>query len=142
MCSSPNPRILYVDDDPDACEMISLLLSLADDSFEVTAVSSAQSALNLIDNQAIALVILDYVLAGMSGVELCQRIRQTDSEIPIMFYSGMSREIDRSLALAAGANEYLVKPNDLDIFTDTAKRLLDESSGIYEVKTSISNNTH
>ena len=124
MCSSPNPHILYVDDNHDACEMMGIFLHSADNSLEVTAVSTAQKALTLIDNQPIALFILDSSLPEMSGVELCRLIRETDTQTPIIFYSGMTREIDRNEAFAAGANEYLTKPNDLEKLPETAKRLL------------------
>jgi DNA-binding response OmpR family regulator len=126
-CISPNPRILYVDDDRDACVMFGMMLHLADDSYEITAVSSAQRALALMEKQPIALFILDYHLPEISGVELCRKIRQTDSQTPIVFYSAMSREIDRSEAMTAGATEYLVKPKDLERLVETVKSLLDKS---------------
>lgn len=127
---SPNPCILFVDDDQDSCEMIGLLLHFADDSYAVTAVSTAQKALALMESQSVDLYILDYALPEMAGVELCRRIRQTDLQTPILFYSGMAREVDRDEAMAAGATEYLVKPNDLDRLEETVKRLLNENSSI------------
>lgn len=122
-----NPRILYVDDDPDSCQVIGLMLYLDDERYAITAVSSAAEALALIEKQAFDLFILDYVLPEMSGADLCREIRRTDTRTPVMFYSGMAREIDRQAALAAGADEYLVNPNDLDLLCLTVKSLLDES---------------
>jgi len=133
---SPNPRILYVDDNKDSCEMISLMLHLADDSYQVSTVSTQQS-LALIESQSVDLYILDYALPEMTGIELCRRIRQTGSQTPVLFYSAMARETDRNEAIAAGATEYLVKPNDLDKLTETIKRLLDESSTISKGESSI-----
>lgn len=138
---SPNPHILCVDDDDDFCELISLMLSLEDDSYAVTAVSTAREALALTESQSFDLYILDYALPEMTGVELCRKIRQTDSQTPILFYSAMAREIDRKKALAAGATEYLVKPNDLERLTETVKRHLNKRVAIsksrYSVKTKV-----
>jgi DNA-binding response OmpR family regulator len=146
MCNSSNPRILYVDDDRDACEMMGLILQLDDDSYQFSAVTTAQKALVLMKEQPISLFILDSALPEMSGIELCRLIRQIDSQIPIMFYSGMVREIDREAAFKAGANEYLIKPNDLDRFTDTVKQLLTKSPAILKgassVKTEMYNHIH
>ena len=117
-------RILYVDDDSDACEMLKFLLELEDKSYEVTSVSTIPKALALIENQTFELYILDQQMPEMTGVELCRLIRQTKPQIPVVFYSAMARDTDRQAALAAGANEYLVKPNDLEKLTDTVKKLL------------------
>lgn len=120
----PKPYILYVDDDADSCEMISIMLQLADGRYAITAVETAQKALNVLSIQKFDLYILDYHLPEMGGVELCQKIRQTDLITPILFYSAMARKIDKKEALAAGATEYLVKPNDLDRLVRTVERLL------------------
>ena len=125
---SPNPRIVYVDDNRDSLEMIDLMLRMADDSYQVSTVSTAHKALALQESQPIDLYILDYFLPEMSGAELCRRIRQTDSRTPILFYSAMAREIDREKAMVAGATEYLVKPNDLEKLTETVERLLNRDS--------------
>ncbi len=121
---SPNPCIVYVDDNRDSLEMIELMLRMDDDSYRVSTVSTADKALALLESQPIDLYILDYSLPEMSGAELCRRIRQTDSRTPILFYSAMAREIDREKAMAAGATEYLIKPNDLEKLTETVGRLL------------------
>lgn len=124
---SVSPRILYVEDNSDTCELLSTMLPLYSDwKFSVTAAASADAALSLMEKQAFDFYILDYVLPDISGVELCERIRKTDSETPIVFYTGMSRDTDRRQALEAGANEYLVKPNNLIKLTETVKKLLTE----------------
>ena len=139
VCESPNPRILYVDDDQDGCEMIGLMLKLANQSYEITAVSDARKALVLMEKQPVSLLILDSGLPEISGIELCRRIRLTDSQTPIMFYSGMAREIDRREAMAAGATEYLVKPNDLEKLTETVERLLTAAATVSTDKASHTN---
>ena len=120
-------RILYVDDDSDACEMLKFLLELEDERHDVTSVSTIPTALALIEGQTFDLYILDQQMPLMTGIEICRLIRQTKPQIPVVFYSAMARDADRHAALAAGANEYLVKPNDLEKLTDTVKKLLNKN---------------
>ena len=123
----PVARILCADDDNDWCELLTLMLRQADDRYQVVSVSTVQKALVLIENLSFDLYILDYALPDGTGTELCRKIRQNDSDTPVMFYSAMAREIDRQMAMEAGANEYLVKPNDLERLTGTIKRLLNDA---------------
>ena len=118
-------RILYVEDDRDSCEMLGTMMSLYSDwKFSITAADSADAALPLMEKQAFDFYILGYKLPGISGVELCERIGSVDSETPIVFYTGLSPTADRLQALKAGANEFLVKPNNLIKLTETVKNLL------------------
>jgi two-component system response regulator RegX3 len=92
------------------------------------AVGTGAEALAINAKNSFDLYVLDIWLPGMDGFELCRRIRERGSTKPIMFFSAMVRPDDRKYGLAAGANEFLVKPNDLDIFTDTVERLLKDGS--------------
>lgn len=125
----PSPRrILCVDDDSDSCEIISLMLHNADENYRVKTVSSGNAALNLIADEPFDLYILDYRLPEMSGTDLCRLIRQSDAQTPIVFFTGMAREIDGKNALEAGATKFLVKPTDLDILTETVTELLNQNA--------------
>lgn len=84
-------QILYVDDDIDSCEIISLLLHHADENYSVTTVTTAEEALNLLDSQSFDLYILDVWLPKMTGVKLCRRIRQSEPDTPVLFFSAMAR---------------------------------------------------
>jgi CheY-like chemotaxis protein len=117
-------HILFVDDDKDTCDMMSFLLTLTNSDYQVISAKSAAEALALIEDRSFDMYILDYLLPDLTGVELCSRIRQRDKRTPIMFYSGMTHIIDLESAKAAGANDFLVKPNDLDRFTDTVSEYL------------------
>jgi len=130
----PSPSILYVDDDKDSSEMICLMLKLANSEYKTVEVGTAEKALKSIAAQSFDIYIFDYKLPDMSGIELCRQIRQTDSETPIMIFSGMARDVDRENAKAAGANCYLVKPNDLNIFTATVENLINDKSACLESK--------
>ena len=135
----PSPRILYVDDDKDSREMICFMLKMANANYKTIAVGTVENALNSIADQAFDIYIFDYKLPEMTGIELCKLIRETDSRTPILIFSGMARDVDRENASAAGANSYLVKPNDLNIFTATVESLLNENSILTESKLSFGN---
>src|SRR5687768_11578736 len=109
-------RILLVDDDKDTCELMSLMITLENDNYEVISTSNAEEALVLMENNPFDMYILDSMLPDMSGVELCARVRRDDKQTPILFYSGRADTSYIDKARAAGATEYLVKPNDLDRF--------------------------
>jgi two-component system, OmpR family, copper resistance phosphate regulon response regulator CusR len=121
-------RILLVDDDKDTCEMMSLLLTLADDNYEVLSANTADEALAKMEAKPFDIFILDSLLPDMSGVELCRKVRRDDEQVPILFYSGMLDGNYISNAKAAGANEYLVKPDDLGRFTEIVKKYLSEKA--------------
>jgi CheY-like chemotaxis protein len=123
---SASSNILFVDDDQDSCELMSVMLSYAGADYKTTSVATPLEALNLIAQKPFDLLVVDYKLPEMTGVELCRRIRKTDQQTPILFFTGMASSSDRNIALEAGASSYLVKPNDLDKFTDTVKQLLSE----------------
>ena len=117
-------RILCLDNHQDTCELIDLMLRQADGNYQITAVSAPDEAFRLIAGRKFDLYILDYQFPGISGVELCRRIRRTDKQTPVLFFTAMARPADRDAAMAAGANRYLVKPNDLDRLVPTVRELL------------------
>jgi two-component system response regulator QseB len=121
-------RILCVEDDKDSSEMIKKFLQLSNGEYLVTTAEDGATALDLISKEPFDLYILDNWLPEMDGMEICRRIRESGSTKPIIFFSAMVRAADRESALEAGANEYLLKPNDLDIIAETVERLLGDES--------------
>jgi CheY-like chemotaxis protein len=117
-------RLLLVDDDQDTCELMSLMLQMANDNYQVIAANNAAEALKMLQKKPFDIYILDSLLPDMSGFELCAKIRQTNKQIPILFYSGRAENHYINKAKAAGATEYLVKPNDLERFTEVISRHL------------------
>ena len=120
-------RILYVDDDKDSCELLKAMLHFDGSDYEVIAVNSSMEALSILKSQTFDLYILDYSLPEISGVELCRFIRNNDLITPIMFLSARAFSFERAEGFKAGANEYLIKPNDLNKLTDTINRLINEN---------------
>ena len=124
---SSNKSILYVDDNRDSCELAAVMFDCSDLDCVVVPAESAEEAMHLIEVEPFDLYILDYRLPETSGVELCREIRRFDAETPILFFTAAARAVEQTEAMAAGATEYLVKPNDLERLTGTVRRLLSES---------------
>jgi CheY-like chemotaxis protein len=123
-------RILVVEDNRDSRDMVRTLLSESGDDYEVTAVETAAEALALDGKKAFDLYVLDIWLPGMDGLGLCRRLRERGRTQPIIFFSAMVQTADRDYVLAAGANEFLVKPKDIDNFLPTVARLLKETVAV------------
>jgi DNA-binding response OmpR family regulator len=100
-------RILLVDDEPLITD--SLSYSLRREGFEVNAVGDGLEALQSIQDFQPDLVVLDLMLPGMSGLEVCRRLR-SQSATPVIMLTARSEEIDRVLGLEVGADDYLAKP--------------------------------
>ena len=108
MLSNPQPRVLCVDDNEDAREMLSELLKFS--LIETRSVGTAAQALSLIQTEHFDLYLLDAWLPDLDGVELCRRLRVLDAHTPVLFYSGAAYEDDKKRAIEAGANAYVNKP--------------------------------
>jgi len=117
-------RILCVEDSSDSLELLSFVLKNANENLIVEGAQSAAEAIRLISAQPFDLYVLDRRMPGMDGAELCQWIRRSGSGSPVIFYTGAVRDVDRAQAFEAGANEYLIKPNDLFRLGGAVKRLL------------------
>jgi DNA-binding response OmpR family regulator len=125
--TSPDYRILYVDDDADSLEVMQLWLRHDDERYSVTAVSCAKEALTVIDKETFDLFILDFRMPDVDGADLCHMIKKAHPRTPVMIYSALAGETDRSIGLKAGADEFLIKPNDFDKFAPTVRRLLSDA---------------
>lgn len=111
MLSNPQPRVLCVEDDEDARELLCELLKIR--FIEPKAVGNAAQALSLIQTEHFDLYLLDAWLPDLDGVELCRRMRTLDAHTPVLFYSGAAFDDDKKRAIDAGANAYVTKP-DID----------------------------
>ena len=116
-------RILCVDDHEDSAEMLSLLLSQED--YEVVTATTMEAALRLASSEAFDLYVLDRRLPDGTGLELCERLNVVTPDVSCIFYSGDAYELHRQQALAAGADDYVAKP-DLDALIDAVHKLLSE----------------
>ena len=101
------PQILIVEDEPGIAD--TLQYALRTDGFEPAWCATGEEALQRIAAAAPALVILDVGLPDASGFEIFKRIRET-SEVPVVFLTARSDEIDRVVGLELGADDYIAKP--------------------------------
>jgi len=100
-------KILIVDDEMDIAELISDVL--VDEGYETVIKNDGLSAIETIKNEQFDLIILDIMMPGMSGVEVCNKIRETVSS-PIIFVSAKNQIIDKVLGFEIGADDYITKP--------------------------------
>ena len=103
--------ILVIEDTQAERNMVSALLSHA--GFNVAVAENAEAGWQWLQkNNPPNLILLDIVMPGESGLDLCRKIRESDNlkEIPVVFCSSKSEEFDRFWALRQGGNEYITKP--------------------------------
>lgn len=100
-------RILVVDDEPSIVELIRV--NLEDGGYDVGVAADGDEALERFSQEAWDLVILDLMLPGVDGIEVCRRIRK-ESQVPIIMLTAKADEIDRVLGLEMGADDYVTKP--------------------------------
>ena len=131
MMTTQYSKILCIDDDAHTCEWIRIMLQGSQVNAQITRASSGRQAMELMSQTRFDLCILEYALPDMTGVQFCSHIRHSGCDAQVMFFTAMDRPIDKEKATAAGANEYLCKPNDLDIFVSAAITLLSRRRAIY-----------
>ena len=108
-----NARILVIEDDPDIALVLKLQLEEA--KHDITVHHSFASAENdLIQNQY-DLFLIDRMLPGLSGLEICKFLRKNNNLTPIIFITAMSTPENIIEGLDAGANDYIIKPFDINI---------------------------
>jgi two-component system, OmpR family, response regulator RegX3 len=102
-----NERILVVDDSEAILDAVTD--ALAAEGFEMQGASEGRAALEVADAEQLDLVILDLMLPGLSGTEICRRLR-AESPVPIIMLTARDTEADRVLGLEIGADDYITKP--------------------------------
>jgi len=102
------PKILLVDDDPHIRDVVRF--ALGRDGFAVVEAEDGRQGLALAESETPDLIILDVMMPEMDGTELCRRLRQSSSRVPIIFLSSRDDEIDRILGLEMGGDDYVAKP--------------------------------
>ena len=120
-------RILIVDDDENIAELISLYLMR--ECYETKIVGDGESALKEVPVFKPNLILLDLMLPGMDGYQVCREIRTT-SQVPIIMLSAKGEVFDKVLGLELGADDYMIKPftpksssRESKQFSDATRRL-------------------
>lgn len=104
----PGELILLVDDEPNIIQLARMYLER--DGYRVQAVGDGISALETVEREKPALMVLDLMLPQMDGMEVCRRLRAQGNSIPIMMLTARDEDIDKILGLELGADDYMVKP--------------------------------
>jgi DNA-binding response OmpR family regulator len=104
------PHILVVEDDPDIADLLRHYLERA--AYDVHVVGHGSDALPRVRSQRPDLVILDRMLPGMDGLEICRHLRadESTSDLPIIMVTARAEETDRIVGLELGADDYITKP--------------------------------
>ena len=100
-------RVLLVEDEPDLAEPLAYLLRR--EGYEVEIAEDGPTAVAAFEERGCDIVLLDLMLPGMSGTEVCRRIRQT-SAVPIVMVTAKDSEVDIVVGLELGADDYVTKP--------------------------------
>lgn len=103
-------QVLVVDDEAPIREMISVALEMA--GYECIGAESGQDALSIITDQKPDMILLDWMMPNMSGVELARRLRKDEvtSDIPIIMLTAKGEEENKVMGLEAGVDDYITKP--------------------------------
>ncbi|MCM3750173.1 response regulator transcription factor [Paenibacillus pasadenensis] len=99
--------VLMVDDEAEIIKLMSLYLK--QENFRLLTAPNGEEALQIIDREPVDLVVLDVMMPGMNGIEVCMEIRER-KQMPIIFLSAKSEEIDKIHGLSVGADDYVSKP--------------------------------
>jgi DNA-binding response OmpR family regulator len=122
-------KILIVDDDENIANLISLYLTK--ECFETRIENDGQSAINAFKSFDPDLVLLDIMLPGIDGYEVCREIRKT-STVPIIMLSAKTEVFDKVLGLELGADDYMIKPFDSKELVARVKAVLRRSTSLVE----------
>ena len=129
-------KILVVDDEKEIADLIEIYL--VSDGYKVLKADNAEAGLALLEKEEVHLVLLDIMMPGMDGLEMCKRIRETNN-IPIIMLSARSTDLDKILGLGTGADDYVTKPfNPLELTARVKSQLrrytqLNPNSSVHEV---------
>ncbi len=122
--------ILLVEDEENLQEALKLNLEL--EGFEVSSSYDGADALKIVKQEHFDLIILDVMLPEIDGITVCETIRLTDPNIPILILSAKNSSADRVLGLKKGADDYLTKPFNLEELLLRVNKLIKKSGQLSE----------
>jgi DNA-binding response OmpR family regulator len=117
-------RILIVDDDPHAVEILTRMLER--EGYDCTGAAGGPDAIATVQSQAVDVILLDVMMPGMDGLQVCERLREDETmrQIPVILVTAKDDMETRSKGMALGVSEYLTKPvNKRELFTRIAAQL-------------------
>ncbi len=126
MSAGSRPLVLVAEDDRSVRE--SLVMALQVEGYEPDAVVDGTQAMDAFQHRVPDVVVLDVMMPGLDGLEVCRRIRASDSQVPVLMLTARHEISDRVAGLDAGADDYLVKPFSLDELLARLRALLRRTS--------------
>ena len=126
-------HVLVVDDEKEIADLVEIYL--VSDGYKVYKASNALEGLEILEKETIHLVLLDIMMPGMDGLEMCRKIRET-SKVPIIMLTAKSEDTDKITGLSFGADDYVTKPfNPLELMARVKSQIRRYTSlGSMEVK--------
>ena len=123
-------KILVIEDDPSAARLMVYALEL--EGFQVIAATDGLDGLKQAKEEEPDLIILDVMLPGLDGFEVCDRLRadSTTAQLPILILSAKAHEKDKLTGEQVGADQYIVKPADMDVVLAAVENMLNKESFI------------
>ena len=115
------PRVLVVDDDPRMLSMMRRVLEV--DGYDVAVADGGEAALDIVRSEAVDLLILDVMMSGQNGFEVCRTVRR-ESALPILMLTARDEAVDKVTGLDCGADDYVVKPFNPDELMARVRALL------------------
>ena len=134
MNTNGQEHILLVEDEEHLA--IGIKFNLEAEGFLVTRVGDGLAALKVIENEEkpVDLIVLDLMLPGMSGYDVCEQVRDSGRHMPVLMLSARTLSEDRTRGFDVGANQYLVKPFELEELISRIKNLLSQFGGKFPPK--------
>lgn len=119
-----NKRILVIEDDVNALRLLEYTLEQG--GYQVLTATDGLEGLKKAQDEHPDLIILDIMLPGLDGYEICHRLRQKPENVtlPILMLSAKARQDDRNIGLRMGADDYLTKPADPSVIVTKVEALL------------------
>jgi two-component system, OmpR family, alkaline phosphatase synthesis response regulator PhoP len=128
-------RILLVEDEENIRDVVKLNLEM--EGFEVVDTENGKEAVRLSQEQHFDLLVLDVMLPGMNGFEICEQVRLSNHEVPIIFLTAKDSAQDRIIGLKKGADDYLTKPFTLEELLLRVQNLLKRTNRTVSNETEI-----
>lgn len=125
------PFVLIVDDEQDVIELLTSVMQTGDEGMELASAQNGVDALLMIGERKPDLLILDIMMPGMNGIEVCQKLKAGPAtrNLKIVAISGDHDPAVRKRILAAGADLFFTKPFDMIVFRDQCLRLVHSARG-------------
>ena len=121
LASTASPHVLVVDDDPRILSMMRRILEV--DGYSVVTAAAGDAALETLRHEQVDLVVLDVMMPGADGFEVCRTVRR-ESPVPILMLTARDEAVDKVNGLDCGADDYVVKPFDAEELLARVRALL------------------